>query len=165
MNNFERDCVLMFDEMAIKKYLLYDKNRDKLIGIQDHGPGRRKLVPASEALVFMVRGLNTNWIQPFSYHFSQDSTTSEDLRYLLLGTIDSINNIGLKVRVVVSDQSFTNQGLYRMLGITIEKPFISRNDRQIYFAYDSPHVIKNIRNHLKNMVILLMGITLDGNIY
>ncbi|OXA41241.1 Transposable element P transposase [Folsomia candida] len=90
MNNFERDCVLMFDEMAIKKYLLYDKNRDKLIGIQDHGPGRRKLVPASEALVFMVRGLNTNWIQPFSYHFSQDSTTSEDLRLSVAAGIKTL---------------------------------------------------------------------------
>ncbi|OXA49090.1 hypothetical protein Fcan01_16817 [Folsomia candida] len=54
MNDYERDCVLMFDEMAIKKYIVYDKNMDNLLGIQDHGEGERILVPASEALVFML---------------------------------------------------------------------------------------------------------------
>lgn len=158
MNDYERDCVLMFDEMAIKKYIVYDKNMDNLLGIQDHGEGERILVPASEALVFMVRGLNTNWIQPYSFYFSQASTKSQDLRSILLDNIDRLCKIGLKVRIVICDQSFTNQGLYRMLGVTIEEPYIHRNSRKIYFSFDSPHVIKNIRNHLKKH-----GYFIEGN--
>ena len=36
LNNYERNAILMWDEMRIK-HVEYDKSRDKLFGIHDHG--------------------------------------------------------------------------------------------------------------------------------
>ena len=37
MQDKDKDCVLMWDEISIKEYIQYDKNKDKLEGIVDYG--------------------------------------------------------------------------------------------------------------------------------
>src|SRR2546422_588780 len=64
MNEFEKDTILMIDEMSIKSLIMYDKNRDELEGIVDHGNNRRNLGTASEALVALIQGINTRWVFP-----------------------------------------------------------------------------------------------------
>jgi hypothetical protein len=67
---------------------------------------------------------------------------------VLMNNLKAILNIRLRVRIGVCDMSFTNQDLYRKLGISSEKPFSTSLNQKIYFIHDSPHLLKLIRNNL-----------------
>ena len=41
--------------------------------------------------------------------------------------------------------------------ITIEKPYIELNHQKIFLFYDQPHLLKNIRNNMKNQILNLNG--------
>lgn len=62
MNELERDCVLMLDEMQTRKALEYDKGLCSYLGqVTDMfatSTANSDVVLASHALVFMVRGLS-----------------------------------------------------------------------------------------------------------
>jgi hypothetical protein len=148
MSKEDKECVLMWDEMAIKEYLEYDRNSDSLSGISDFGENNRELECANEALVFMIQGVYSNWKLSFSYYFSASCTTSEMLKTKVLENLEAVLSTGLKVRACVCDMSFTNQGLYRLLGCKTSNPYITVNGCQIYLLYDFPHLLKLIRNNL-----------------
>jgi hypothetical protein len=66
----DRQCALVFDEMAIKSGLCYDRARDTMEGVEDFGIfGRSKFV-ANTALAFMIRGLSKKWKQSIGYFLS-----------------------------------------------------------------------------------------------
>ena len=66
----EKLCSLLMDEMSIKKSLRYDPSTDSIGGFEDFGSkGSNKV--ATHALVFMVKGMTSNWKQPFSYYLSE----------------------------------------------------------------------------------------------
>jgi hypothetical protein len=52
----DKQCILLMDEVALKKGLRYCKMRDIVVGYVDDGV-ERSTVMANSALVFMVRGL------------------------------------------------------------------------------------------------------------
>lgn len=56
-------CSLVFDEMAVKCTLTYDKYHDKIIGFSHDGQ------LANEVRVFMIRGLRMKWKQAVGYFF------------------------------------------------------------------------------------------------
>jgi hypothetical protein len=149
MTSYEKDAVMMMDEMAIKQYVQYDKPSDSIDGIVDHGYGKRNLGVANHANVILLRGLNSNWVFPLAYYFSEGNTRSAEFKNMLYECLDVVSRIGLKVRAFVCDQGFTNQGLYNILGVNVNAPYFYFRDRKIYAIYDTPHIIKNIRNHLK----------------
>ena len=72
MEENERECVLCFDEMAIKQSLEYSKGKDKIEGFEDLGHFGRTDNPATEVLVFCLRGLYSTWKIPISYYFSTE---------------------------------------------------------------------------------------------
>jgi len=144
----DKDCVLVWDEMSIKEFVEFNKSSDMFEGLVDSGDHGRKLETANEVLVFMIHGINFKWKYPISYYFSSHATTTEMLEVLVKENIHHVLKTGLLVRMGVCDMSFTNQGLYRLWGISKELPFYSFEDHKIYFAHDSPHLIKLVRNNL-----------------
>jgi hypothetical protein len=64
-----KDCVIVFDEMAIKQSYSYDAGHDRVVGFEDLGNIGRTNRVANHASVFLVRGLFDNWKQPFGYFF------------------------------------------------------------------------------------------------
>ena len=149
-NSYERDCILMWDEMRIKTYIEYDRRHDTIVGVVDHGGMEKELIPAKEALVFLVRGISGNWSFPVSFYFSSEATQTSTISRLLPETIDALEKIGLNVRACMSEMVFTNQGVFRKLKISESSPFIWRNRKKIYCLYDSCHLIKLVRNNLKS---------------
>jgi len=101
---------LLFDEMAIKDGLLYDKVRDEVEGLEDLGSaiGTRGSF-ATSALVFMARGINQKCKQPFGYVLSSGNLKSSPLGLLITAAIDALIFVGLRPRVVVCDQGTNNQ--------------------------------------------------------
>ena len=57
MSESERMCSLVIDEMAIKKHLDYNRGRDAIDGLTKDGS------LASQAMVFMARGITSKWKQ------------------------------------------------------------------------------------------------------
>jgi len=65
----EKYCIVAFNEMKIKTFLYYSKPLDLVEGLEDLGHLGRTNKPASQALVFMARGLYSNWKLPVAYFF------------------------------------------------------------------------------------------------
>lgn len=62
MSPIDKKCVLMFDEMYIRKELEYSIKDDLVFGYEDF-KDKRKMELANKVMVFMVVGLNSHWKQ------------------------------------------------------------------------------------------------------
>lgn len=73
----QRICSLVFDEMAIKKHLDYNKRTDSIDGLCPDGS------PARQAMVFMVRAISGKWKQVRDFKmFSADDNYKNELNEL-----------------------------------------------------------------------------------
>lgn len=73
MTKLERECVLIWDEMTIKKWLEYNKKQDLVEGFSDFGGLGRFPEMVSQGLIFMLRGRRVNWKQIFCYYVAKNS--------------------------------------------------------------------------------------------
>jgi len=156
MKENDKLAVLCVDEMAVKVSLDYDSKRDVVDGFSDDGWVRIQK-PASEALVFMVRGLLANWKQPLCYFLSTNAMSSINLSELVLNCIVRLQDIGIDVKVVVCDQGANNRGMFSRLNISIDQPFVEVNDKKVYFMYDPPHLLKSVRNNFRRYPVQIKG--------
>ena len=140
---------LVVDEMSIKEGVSYDKHHDAIEGFVHTTERGEEL--ANYALVFMVRGLLTKWKSPIGYFLSNGAMMGKVMKSLLLQAIDEVRAIGLTVMVVISDQGSNNISMFETeLGVTVKKPFFVHQEAQVFVMYDPPHLVKSIRNNLKN---------------
>ena len=144
----EKYCIVAFDEMKIKTFLEYSKPLDLVEEFEYLGHLGRTNKPASQPLVFMARGLYSNWKLPVVYFFSASSMSQSVLNKLIISTVEKILEVGLHVKAVVCDQGTNNQAAYKDLGMSKENPFSFINNKiKIYGIYDASHLIKNYRNN------------------
>jgi hypothetical protein len=160
----ERDCVLMLDEMAVKKFLEYDKGLRSLVGYitPDVLGSNSADTLASHALVFMIRGLTTNWKQTVAYYLTGASVEGDVLWQIVKQVIEQLHAVAVNVRAVVCDMGSCNRTMWRAAGVTACKEEIVNTikhptlpDQRLYFLPDIPHVLKNVRNCLLSHDILL----------
>lgn len=144
----EKECVLLMDEMSLKKGLEYNTRRDLIEGFQDMGNLGRESQIATQALVFMVRGLCENWKIPVSYYLSASSIKHQYLEALVKENITCLQNAGLNIRALVCDQGASNRAAIKILGVTLSNPYFYVNHKKIFTIYDVPHLVKSIRNNL-----------------
>ncbi len=150
MEGRDRVCSLLIDEISLKEGLSYDLKDDVIEGVVDFGEVGRKKEIANQGLVFMVRGLAKKWKQPIAYFLSRNSTPASTLSSLVSDCLSRLFSIGLHVKVVICDQGVNNQGMFDLLGITAERPFIDIDSNRVFFMYDPPHLLKSVRNNLKS---------------
>ena len=147
---------LVIDEMSIKEGVSHDVHRDVIEGFVHTTERTNEL--ANHALVFMVRGVIIKWKSPIGYFLSTGPATGRTMKALVLEAIDKLQEVGLTVVVIISDQGSNNVNLVeKQLGVAVGKPFFQHNQRKVYVMYDPPHLIKSMRNNLKKH-----GFTLDG---
>jgi len=149
MNNEQKECVLMWDEMSIKTQLEYDKYSDSLIGIKDLGNLDRTLDLATHGLIFMIRGLSAAYVFPVAYFFSANAMKTNDLLRVVKLSITKLSNLGLNIKIAVCDQGAPNQAIFKELGVNKSKPYIESDGKKIYFVFDTPHLIKSVRNNFQ----------------
>ena len=147
-NTRDKLCCVVFDEMSLKSALSYDPARDVVTGFEDFGDGKVSSNFAKSALVFMVKGLCMKWKQPLGYFLTGNTTAAERLRDLLSLVVQKLADIGLTVMVVICDQGATNQQMFKLFDITVEKPFAVVSGQRVLFMFDVPHLLKSIRNNL-----------------
>lgn len=79
----EREYILLWDEMSLRKNLWYNSKADLIEGFQDHATQGRSPQPASYALVFMVVGVRKHFKQPVAYYLSSGFVTADRLSALI----------------------------------------------------------------------------------
>ena len=154
---FEKESVLMWDEMANRPGLEYNLKEDYVEGYHDLSDdfGGRKAEMAKSVLVIMLSGLTHDWKQPLMYFPTNGSVSGTTLKDIILNVLEITDDIGFRVRHMVCDQGSTNQKAIASLGINKDRPFIELNNRKITFAFDGPHILKCLRNNLikRNYII------------
>ena len=149
-NDVDKACVLVFDEMAIKTKLSYNKKGDCIEGFENLGSLGHTQYVANHALAFMVRGLASKWKQCIGYFLSSGPMAGKNLKTLVHEAIDKLASIGLHVKCVICDQGSNNRNFMQTLcGVSVEQPYFIHNDQKVYAMYDPPHLLKNIRNNFK----------------
>lgn len=148
LTDFEKICVLSFDEMKIRKAYAYDKSNDHL------------LKPANYVQVAMMRGLLKSWKQPIFFDFDRKME-----KPVLFQIISEIEEAGFYICALVSDLGGGNRGLHKNLDIGYEKPwFIGPTNHKIHVFCDVPHLIKLIRNNFLDSGFLFNGTEINKNI-
>ena len=140
----DRLVVICFDEISLKENISYDVSNDGLEGVDAQGQ------ISNHAGVFMLRSVTRNWKQPFGYFLTSGTMKCDILKDKLVESVKLIQNTGYIPTCIVLDQGSNNAAAVRKLGVTLEKPYIEVNNSKIYILYDTPHLLKNIRNNLKN---------------
>lgn len=153
-----KDCIICADEMSIKTNLFYTRNKDKIIGFHQT-TGKNFYKPANHALTIMARGITKKWKQPVCYFFVNNSCPEEDLKLIIFNTISNLTRIGLRVRALVTDQGANFLKFARKLNINAENNSFSVENKKIYYIFDTPHLLKSIRNNvLQNKIKIKEGV-------
>jgi len=121
MTDEEKYCVVVFDEMSIKKYLEYSKYLDIVEGFEYLGHKGRTNQIASLAMVFVARGLYSTWKMPITYYLSASSMKHDVLSEIISEVVEKLFSIGLSVTAIVCDQGKNNVAALKKLGISKEK--------------------------------------------
>uniref|UniRef100_A0A2S2Q3S0 Transposable element P transposase n=1 Tax=Sipha flava TaxID=143950 RepID=A0A2S2Q3S0_9HEMI len=140
MSDEEKYCTLVFDEMKIKKFLEYSKYLDVVEGYEDLGTKRCSNALATQAMVFLIRGMYSSWKMPVSYFLSATSMKATILSKLIVDHVQQLMNCGLKVRAIVCDQGPNNRSAFNKLNLTKEKPWFIVNNIKIFAIYDVYHI-------------------------
>lgn len=162
MKESDRRCVLLFDEMSCKKELEYNVKDDVIYGFKDLGESSRKSKVSSSVLFLMLRGLNLNWKQGVAYFAGPIS--GKELSFIIKDAVQKLLNIGFDIISISCDQGSNNRLSYKEMGSSRDNPFITISDKKIYTVYDTPHLIKSVRNILYSYDILVSNKKVSWNI-
>ena len=157
LKSIDKLVVIAFDEMSLKTSLEYDCKTDNVKGFEDLGDGERTNVVASYVTVFMIKSIFGSWKQPVGYFVTSGVMTADVISSKLYKCIDICFDCGLIPKVIICDQGPSNRGCFKKLNISIGRPYINYKGNDIFFMYDPPHLLKSIRNNLKN------GYIFNGN--
>ncbi|KAL2096930.1 hypothetical protein ACEWY4_006137 [Coilia grayii] len=141
---------IVFDEMATKKHLDYNKALDKIDGLTSKGK------VANQAMVLMARGVASKWKQAIGYFLAKSTLSPEDTATVLSLAVRKLREIGFHIISVVCDQASSNMKTLKMLGASLditdtrhEAHCIAVDGRKIPIIFDVPHLIKCVRNNVK----------------
>lgn len=147
---------LVLDGMSIRRQVQYDSHKQTMIGFVDLGSGIDETSMASEALVFMVVGLQGHWKMPIAFYFIS-SLRPDTQRILLLHALEALHECGIKVVCVTMDRHTVYQTLTcMMLGcqLKLNQPlktyFVHLSSGENLFGIMDPcHMLKLARNMLQ----------------
>lgn len=157
-------CAVCFDEMSMRKQIIWDYNSRQMLGFVTYGSNDRDdPLVANEALVFMVSGLNEKFRIPVGYHFVSklDATKKAELvKSVLIALIET----GVEISSITFDGHPTNKKVCKILGANLDvfsprfQTFITLNEKRIYIFFDVCHTEKLVRGWFDKI-----GVFYDNN--
>lgn len=141
---------LMLDAMAIKKHIHYNPKTHKMSGYVDMGDGANETDIATEALVFMVVGLQGHWKAPIAYFLTQ-SLSPETQEVLLVHALEELHEHGITVVCVTMDGHASNISMCNRLGCQLKgnsaeplKTFFEHlvTGERVFVMMDACHMLK-----------------------
>ncbi|XP_048487715.1 uncharacterized protein LOC125491003 [Plutella xylostella] len=157
----DKICVILFDEIALKRRLIYNISADKIDGYVDLGnEGGRSAKIADHALVFMLQGIRKKMKQPIAHYFVSGTIETEKLCVIIKTVIRMMTASGYKIIATVCDQGPTNVGALNLLKkfspVSVESNYFLLDNEKVFIIYDVPHLFKSIRNNFLQAGELLM---------
>lgn len=147
--NYEH-CVLMVDEMSIKKHVTWCPSEQRYEGYVNLGgtvidADTDKI--ANNALVIMAVGIKKKWKCPISFHFTA-GLTAATLTSLVRMAVTALKDINITTKVLVTDGLRSNTAAMNMLGCNLDdgKFWFSFQGMKIFCMLDQVHMIKVLRN-------------------
>lgn len=135
MQEKEKYCVLLWDEMALTPHVQYDAVHDVIIGFEDWGKKRTNKF-ADHVLVFMLRGLNSGWKMLISYNYCESQTKTPQLVRCIKDIVKTINDSGLKLIATVCDQGTSNvAAINSLLQDTVRRMWQQNKEYRTYISY------------------------------
>jgi len=117
----DRDCNLVLNGMAIRKQLIWDQQDHCYKGYCDYGNSVRLEgveSEATEALLFMLVGLNRKWKWPVEYFLKSRMSALTQVQ-LVKSALTLSKELGLKVWSVTCDGTSVNFSMFEQLGYKI----------------------------------------------
>lgn len=146
---------LVFDEMSIRKHVDFDGTKN--VGFIDYGTNINSDLEslATNALVYMVVSINSNWKIPIAYFLIDKVTACEKANITKL-IIHQIQSTGITITNITCDGLATNIKMAEELGVILHTNIQTKlnfPDQTIYFTPDNCHMLKLIRNSFFNQEI------------
>ena len=159
VNEGQKDCELMLDEISIEKQLQWDKKQSKYVGNTDHGTIKAEASDtiATNTLLFMVCGLQKPWHVPIAY-FLTNNLNRKILKQLIYEAINLLTGKGAEVSAVIFDGASKNISMAEKLGCNIKKletsfPHPSKTNEKVHVILDICHMLKLARNAFADIKI------------
>ena len=164
------ECALIFDAMAIKKGVVYNKSTRCMEGFVDLGQGIAEFddddededTIASEALIFLVSALRCSWKYVIGYVFI-DKLNADKQYGLVARALELAIDHGMNVKTVTCDGTSTNMSTMKKFGCKIGKnkelldgTFTYKGKTHI-FTPDMPHMLKLGRNASSDLKMFVDG--------
>lgn len=143
LNEYERHCFIMIDEVYVSKKVEYVGG--KLIGIASDAPK-----PAQTILVFMVRSICGQFeevvcllpIFRINGHLIKEN---------FLPLVRFLENSGLLIDAVITDNHAANRRFFKLMtddqSLRISVPHPCSSTRPLFLLFDTTHNIKNMYNN------------------
>lgn len=156
----EFHCSISFDEMFIRRQVQYCCNEKKFSGFVTYGgKDSTNLDVASNAIVFMVNAISKPINFPIAHHFIS-SLKTEQKADLIKDVITFVSQTNAIIINITCDGYPTNFSSFEYLGASLNpnnlQPYIldPSNNKRINILFDPCHMLKLVRNILKNEGII-----------
>lgn len=157
-NKRELLCSLIFDEMYIRKQILFSLQNMEYVGYITYGqkPGNEEKTIAKQAIVFLLNGIDVNFEFSVAYFFI-DELNMHGRKNLLSEVIAVVTRCGIKISNVTFDGYSANMPAMEMLGANLKinlktktrkfRPCIDNpiNKEKIHVILDPCHMEKLVR--------------------
>ncbi|XP_049826262.1 uncharacterized protein LOC126266401 [Aethina tumida] len=91
----DKNCCLLFDEVSLSSGIHFQVKKQEFCGFKDYGHLGKTSKKADHALVFMIRGLSSNWKEVVAYYFSKGTVPTLNLKLIITEIISNLQSIGL----------------------------------------------------------------------
>lgn len=155
-------CTLSFDEMHIRKQVIWCNELKRLLGYADFHNDQQEVPVATNVIVYMVTGINEHFSIPVAYYFvkSMDALQKKET---LLGVIDQLIDRDVLIFNITFDGHSSNKGMCRLLGANLNvfsksfQPYFVAREKKIYILFDPCHMPKLVRNTLGKLKVIIDG--------
>lgn len=145
-------CSLVFDEIRIKKGIEWCPKTESYFGLMHtaESDDMDGLPMITDAIVFMICGINEFFKLPVAYYFIQ-KLNAEERAKLVKELIIEITNAGIEISNLTFDGYSANVAMCKQFGCSFNddlKPFFPNfvNARSINIIFDPSHMLKLVRN-------------------
>lgn len=145
LTSFNRKCVLMSYDIALKRTLEYNSSNDMINGFVDFGEFGRHNKIASKVIVFTLRGLNRSWKQTICYYFGTPEV--DVLANILIKVTTEIIKCGYTIVATTCDATPEHIETYEKLCVP-ETAYMEIENQKIFLLYDHQFLFKLLRNEL-----------------
>jgi hypothetical protein len=138
------------DEIALEAKTYFDKNTCKVHGLVDLGGFEDEIDAVqrgNHALVIMFQPFRGKTIQAIGAFLSHGAVKSGKLHKIIIEGTTLLEKSGYFVDCVVTDAATWNRSMWDIFGINKDNPSCDHPldpERQLRFASDFPHLIKNL---------------------